>query len=128
MVRKVTSAGDDRHLFELDALDGDIPGTYRLARNFSDLLHGRLGADEGLALDAEAVRLRVEAVLAERGRLTNAEVRRMCGYSRAEVVRLMRSLRDQGLARVEGRGRGAYYAPGPNLQQTGKRRNPRRSS
>ena len=26
-MRKVTSAGDDRHLFELDALDGDIPGT-----------------------------------------------------------------------------------------------------
>jgi ATP-dependent DNA helicase RecG len=75
-----------------------------------------------------AVRLRVEAVLAERGRLTNAEVRRMCDYSRAEVVRLMRSLRDQGLARVEGRGRGAYYAPGPNLQQTGKRGGPRRSS
>ena len=27
VVRKVTSAGDDRHLFELEALDGDIPGT-----------------------------------------------------------------------------------------------------
>ena len=102
--------------------------SYRLARSFSDLLHGRLGTDEGLELDAEAVRLRIEAVLAERGRLTNAEVRRMCGYSRAEVVRLMRSLREQGLARVEGRGRGAYYAPGPNLQQTGKRGDPRRSS
>ena len=102
--------------------------SYRLARTFSDLLHGRLGTDEGLDLDAEAVRLRIEAVLAERGRLTNAEVRRMCGYSRAEVVRLMRSLREQGLAIVEGRGRGAYYAPGPNLQQTGKRGNPRRGS
>ena len=95
--------------------------SYRLARSFSDLLRGRIDTDEGLDLDAEAVRLRIEAVLAERGRLTNADVRRMCGYSRAEVVRLMRSLRDQGLARVEGRGRGAYYAPGPKLQQTGRR-------
>ena len=55
-----------------------------------------------------------------------ADVRRMCGYSRAEVVRLMRALRERGLARVEGRGRGAYYAPGPKLQQTVPRGNPRR--
>ena len=102
--------------------------SYRLSRRLSDLLRGRLDTDEGLGLDAEAVRLRIEAVLAERGRLTNADVRRMCGYSRAEVVRLMRSLRDQGLARVEGRGRGAYYAPGPNLQKTGRRRTRRGGS
>lgn len=102
--------------------------SYRLARGFSDLLRGHLGTDEGLDLDAEAVRLRIEAVLAERGRLTNAEVRRMCGYSRAEVVRLMRSLREQGLARVAGRGRGAHYTPGPKLQQNRRRGNSRRGS
>ncbi|MCY4120474.1 MAG: putative DNA binding domain-containing protein [Acidobacteria bacterium] len=102
--------------------------SYRLARGISDLLRGPLVTDEGLDLDAEAVRLRIEAVLAERGRLTNAEVRRMCGYSRAEVVRLMRSLREEGVAEVEGRGRGAHYTPGPKLQQTSKRGHPRRDS
>ena len=101
---------------------------YRLARGLSALLRTRVGEDEGSDPDPEAVRLRVEAFLAERGRLTNADVRRLCGYSRAEVVRLMRSLRERGLARVEGRGRGAYYAPGPRLQQTGSRGNPRRGS
>ena len=102
--------------------------SYRLARGLSAVLRAQLGADEGLDPDPEAVRSRIEAVLAERGRLTNADVRRMCGYSRAEVVRLMRALRGRGLAKVEGRGRGAYYAPGPKLQHTGPRGNPRRGS
>ena len=102
--------------------------SYRLARSLSALLPERLGTAEGLDLDPEAARLRIQAILAERGRLTNAEVRRMLGCARAEVVRLMRSLREQGLARVEGRGRGAYYAPGPKLQQTGKRGNRQRDS
>lgn len=102
--------------------------SYRLARSLSAVLRAHLGADEGLDPDPEAVRSRIEAVLAERGRLTNADVRRMCGYSRAEVVRLMRALRERGLARVEGRGRGAYYAPGPKLQQTVPRGNLRRGS
>ena len=102
--------------------------SYGLARGLSALLRTRAGGDEGPDPDPEAVRLRVEAVLAERGRLTNADVRRMCGYSRAEVVRLMRSLREQGLARVEGRGRGAHYVPGPELRQTGRRGNPRQGS
>ena len=102
--------------------------SYRLASGFSTLLRANLGTDEDPDPDAEAVRLRIEAVLRERGRLTNADVRGMCGYSRAEVVRLMRSLREQGLARVEGRGRGAYYAPGPKLQRTARRGNPGRGS
>ena len=94
--------------------------SYRLARSLVDLLPGPLDRDEALVLDPEAARLRIQALLAERGRLTNAEVRGVSGYSRAEVVRLMRSLREQGLARVEGAGRGAYHAPGPKLQQTRK--------
>ncbi|MDE2906234.1 MAG: putative DNA binding domain-containing protein [Acidobacteriota bacterium] len=102
--------------------------SYRLARGLSAVLRAHLGADEGLDPDPEAVRSRIEAILAERGRLTNADVRRMCGYPRAEVVRLMRALRERGWRGVEGRGRGAYYAPGPKLQQIGPRGNPRRGS
>lgn len=102
--------------------------SYRLARSLSALQQRQLDADEGLTLDPETARLRVQAVLAERGRLTNAEVRRMLGCARAEVVRLMRSLREQGLATVEGRGRGAYYAPGSKLQQPAKSGNRRRGS
>ena len=102
--------------------------SYRLARGLSDVLRARLDTDEGPDLDPEAVRIRIEAILAERGRLTNADVRRVSGYSRAEVVRLMRSLRDLGLATVEGRGRGAYYAPGPKLQRVGRRGNRRGGS
>ena len=94
--------------------------SYGLARNLVDLLPGPLDPDEAADPDPEAARLRIRALLAERGRLTNAEVRRVSGYSRAEVLRLMRSLREQGLAKVEGAGRGAYYAPGPKLHQTGK--------
>ena len=111
------------------AANGRGKGTsYRLARDLSDSLPGHPGTDEGLDLDPEAVRIRIQAILAERGRLTNAEVRRMFGYSRAEVVHLMRSLRQQGLAIVEGRGRAAHYAPGPKLSPTRTSGNRRRGS
>ena len=113
--RRLASLGERGYL----AASGRGKGTsYRLARDLSDLLPGHPGTDEGLDLDAEAVRIRIQAILAERGRLTNAEIRRMFGYSRAEVVHLMRSLRQQGLAAVEGRGRGAHYSPGPKLSPT----------
>jgi ATP-dependent DNA helicase RecG len=89
--------------------------TYRLARHLSDLVRGPGETDREMPLDDEAVRLRIQAVLAERGRLTNADVRRISGYSRTEAFRLMRSLTEQGLATLRGRGRAAHYAPGPNL-------------
>lgn len=88
---------------------------YRLARHFSDLLRGPGETDREIPLDDEAVRLRVQAVLGERGRLTNAEVQRISGYSRREVVRLLRSLCEEGLMTLHGRGRAAHYRPGPRL-------------
>jgi ATP-dependent DNA helicase RecG len=98
---------------------------YRLARHLSDLLRGRALTDGELSLDDEAVRLRVEAILAERERLTNAEVRRISGYSRTQVLRLMQALREEGRVDVRGRGRGAHYVPGPKLRSrtsAGRRR------
>ena len=93
--------------------------TYRLPRNLSDLLRGHAETDRELPLDAEAVRLRVEAVLGERGTLTNAEVRRLSGFSRTEVLRLLRSMTDQGIVALRGRGRAAHYVPGPRLAGPG---------
>jgi len=98
---------------------------YRLARQHSDLLRGAGETDRDIPLDTEAVRLRVQAVLAERGRLTNAEVQRISGYSRTEVLRLLRTLADERFAVLRGRGRGAHYVPGPKLpgrQQPGRGR------
>jgi ATP-dependent DNA helicase RecG len=89
---------------------------YRLSRALSDLLRGTAATDFDTDLDDEAIKLRVQAVLAERGRLTNADVRRLSGYSRAATVRLMNVLRTEDLARLEGRGRGAAYTPGPALK------------
>jgi len=91
--------------------------TYRLARQHSDLLLGRQATDEALDLDGEAVRLRVQAVMIERGSLTNADVRRISGFSRTEVLRLMRELREERLVAIVGRGRSAHYVPGPALKQ-----------
>jgi len=56
-----------------------------------------------MPLDDEAVRRRVQALLTERGRLTNAEIRRISGYSRMEVLRLVRTLQEEGLLRLVGR-------------------------
>jgi ATP-dependent DNA helicase RecG len=89
--------------------------TYRLERHLSDLLRGTIETNRDLPLDDEAVRLRVQAVLSERGRLTNADIRRISGYSRMEVLRLVRSLQEGGLLDLVGRGRGAHYRPGPKL-------------
>ena len=81
---------------------------YRLARRYSALSEFTDGSDD-IWLDEESVRLRLLAILPERGRLTNAEIRRLSGYSRTQVLKLMRSLRQEGLVRVRGRGRGAHY-------------------
>jgi len=101
---------------------------YRLARHLSDLLRGPGETDRDLPLDDEAIRLRVRAVLAERGRLTNADIRRVAGYSRLEAVRLMRSLTKDGVARLIGRGRGAHYVPGPKLVSRGTKRRRRKDA
>lgn len=87
--------------------------SYRLARPLSDRLRGRAATDRDRPLEDEAVRLRVEQVLVERGSLTNEQIRQISGYDRRQVVALMKELRDQGLAKLRGRGRGAHYVPGP---------------
>jgi ATP-dependent DNA helicase RecG len=86
---------------------------YRLERRLSDRLRGAIETDRDAPLDDEAVRLRVLAVLRERGRLTNADIRRLSGYSRMEVLRLVRGLQSEGALELVGRGRGAHYRPGP---------------
>ncbi len=88
---------------------------YRLARAYSDELRGAVATDDDLRLDSEAVRLRVLAVLHDRGELSNAEIRRLSGFSRSEALRLMRELRREGAVVLAGVGRGARYrlAPGP---------------
>ena len=96
--------------------------SYRLAKHLSDLLRGKLATDLDLELDEEAVRLRVQTVLADRGSLSNAEVRTMTGLARRDAVLLMNRLREEGLARVEGRGRAARWVPGAKLVRGRRRR------
>lgn len=83
---------------------------------YIDLLRPTEG-DQDLALDDEAVRLRLRAILTERGRLTNADVRRISGYSRTETVRLMRQLSKEKVAVLKGRGRASHYVPGPAVKE-----------
>lgn len=85
---------------------------YRLTRSLSDQLRGQDATDHDLPLDDEAIRLRIQAVLDERGKLTNAEARRISGYNRIEVMRLMHKIISDGHAKLVGKGRGAHYVPG----------------
>ena len=83
--------------------------SYTLARSYADSFGQQtLGTDE-VWVDQESVRLRTLQILSDRGRITNSEVRRISGYSRAQVLRLMRSLRSEGLIEVKGNGKGAHY-------------------
>lgn len=98
---------------------------YRLARRLAERLRGRVEADQEVPLDEEALRLRVEAVLIGRGKLTNAEVRRISGYSRTQALRLVQALREDGVLEIRGKGRGAHYAPGPKARKPAKGRGKR---
>ena len=84
---------------------------YRLARRYAELLPDMDETDGDSWIDEEALRLRLLAILSDRGRLTNAEIRRISGYTRTQVLRLMRMMRSEKLVRVRGRGRGAHYVP-----------------
>jgi len=91
--------------------------SYRLARRLSDRLRGPAATNREMPLEDEAVRLRVQHVLRERGRLSNEEIRQLSGYDRRRVLALMRAFREEGLAELRGRGRGAHYVPGPELRE-----------
>ena len=94
------------------AVEGRGQGTaYKLARRHTHLIRDAAITDDDIWADEESVRLRLIALLSERDRLTNKEIRRISGYSRTQVLKLMRSMRDDGLVEVRGRGRAAHYVP-----------------
>jgi ATP-dependent DNA helicase RecG len=87
--------------------------SYDLRRDLSVRLRGRASADAELLLDLdkEAVKLRILTLLRERGRLTNAEIRRFSGFGRVQVYRLVKDLEAEGKIRFAGKGRAAHILP-----------------
>lgn len=83
------------------------------AYHFADRLAHLVSApdieSDRLWLDNEQMRRRVLNALEEHGRLGNAELRRITGYSRFRVHQLMTELRRGGLVELRGRGRAAHY-------------------
>ena len=85
--------------------------SYELRRDLSVRLRGRASTDAELLLDKEAVKLRILTLLRERGRLTNAEIRRFSGFGRVQVYRLVKDLEAEGKIRFAGKGRAAHILP-----------------
>lgn len=85
--------------------------TYTLPRALAVRLRGQGATDADVPLEEEGVRLRLLQLLVERGRLTNSEIRAFSGYSRQEVLRLMKALQAGGLIEMHGTGRGAHLVP-----------------
>lgn len=85
--------------------------SYSLRRDLADRLRGPAAVDADLLIDEESVRLRILALLRERGQLTNAEIRRFSGFSRTQVYRLLKELEREGKVRFAGKGRGAHLLP-----------------
>ena len=82
--------------------------SYRLSQQFSDWS----GAESIIDVDTlgrDEIRKLIVQAIRRRGFLTNAAVRAMTGYSRNETVRFMRSMREDDLVLVKGRGRGSHY-------------------
>ena len=85
--------------------------SYDLRRDLAERLRGRSAVDADIRLDEEGVRLRTLALLRQRGRLSNAEIRRFSGFTRVQVYRLVRGLEKDGEVRFVGKGRGAHIVP-----------------
>lgn len=85
--------------------------SYELRRDLAERFRGRSAVDADTPLEEESVRLRILTLLRQRGRLSNAEIRRFSGFSRVQVYRLLRRLEEEGEIRFAGRGRGAHVVP-----------------
>jgi ATP-dependent DNA helicase RecG len=81
---------------------------YDLKRDLAVSLRGKGRVDAEMALDKEAVKLRILALLKERGRLNNSEIRRFSGLNRSQVYRLVKELETGGKTRFRERGRAAF--------------------
>jgi ATP-dependent DNA helicase RecG len=81
--------------------------SYTLRRDLAERFRGALAYAMEVPLDEAHVRLRVTQLLRERGTLTNAEIRRISGFSRTQVYRLVRRMVEEGEVRIVGKGRGA---------------------
>ncbi len=81
--------------------------SYRLSSQFSDWK--RIELTFSNSLGADAMRKLVLQTIAERGSMTNADVREITGYARNATVRFLRVMREDGLIEVRGGGRGAHY-------------------
>lgn len=64
----------------------------------------------------EALREPVLRLLANRGAVTNGDVRRLTGLSRRESLALLRNMTNEGLLRMAGYRRAAHYVAGPRLR------------
>lgn len=88
--------------------------SYRLAPGTARRLNAQLRSEDQGWVNAEELKLRLLQILRERGRLTNAEVRAISGYSRARARGFMAALREEGQVALVGRGRAAHYVPASN--------------
>ena len=84
---------------------------HRLAPDPARRLNVQLRSEDQNWVDAEELKLRLLQILRERGRLTNAEVRAISGYSRVQARDFMAALREEGQVTLVGRGRAAHYVP-----------------
>lgn len=85
--------------------------SYRLAPIPARRLNVQLRSEDQNWVDTEELKLRLLHILRERGRLTNAEVRAISGYSRAQARGFMATLREEGQVALVSRGRAAHYVP-----------------
>jgi ATP-dependent DNA helicase RecG len=81
---------------------------YDLRRDLAERLRGKARVDAEIPLDKEGIRLRIIALLKERGSLKNAEIRRFSGLNRSQAYRLVKELEAEGTIRLRDRGRAAF--------------------
>ena len=97
----------------LSARGRGVHTLYGLATDYQYLM-SKAARDQTVGpLDHEAASSLVLGELRSRGKLANADVRFLTGYSRARARRLMNDLCIAGLANPRGRGRGSHYVPIP---------------
>ncbi|WP_100401527.1 RNA-binding domain-containing protein [Bacillus sp. FJAT-42315] len=80
---------------------------YTLSKTTSDILKEEMSYERQITLDEEAVKMRILTLLKEQD-LTNQEIRRMTGWNRKKVYKVITELESEGVQKV-GWGRSAVY-------------------
>lgn len=100
------------HLVSIHILEKIGTGTgqaYILSQHVSEQLKDNFAYERNHELDEERVKLQLLSYMEKNQQMTRADIVQLTRWAPMKVYRFMLKLRDEGLVKSSGRGKGAYY-------------------